>query len=162
MLRLASGPTPLSTRVIDLFCPLGYGQRALTVAPPHRGKTTLLEHMARAVRTTHPAVQLTLLVIGERPEEVTHLRRVVEATSVVDARFDEPAARYTSAVELAVQRAMRSSSRRWARYSHRGLDQARRPHASRTVTRRYGLGQPSSANVACVACCPWCCRAQLP
>jgi transcription termination factor Rho len=108
LLRLASGPTPLSTRVIDLFCPLGYGQRALIVAPPHTGKTTLLEHIALAVRATHPAVQLTLLLIGERPEEVTHLRRVVDATSVVDASFDAPAARYTSAVELALQRAMRA------------------------------------------------------
>src|SRR3954469_4535437 len=56
---------------------------------------------------THPAVQLAVLLIGERPEEVTHLRRVVDATSVVDASFDEPAARYPSAVELAAQRAMR-------------------------------------------------------
>jgi transcription termination factor Rho len=106
-LRLVTGPTPLTTRVIDLFCPLGHGQRALIAAPPHTGKTTLLEHIALAIRASHPAVHLTLLLIGERPEEVTHLRSVVDAASVVDASFDEPAARHTSAVELALQRAMR-------------------------------------------------------
>lgn len=106
-LALATGPTPLTTRLIDLLCPLGHGQRALIAAPPHTGKTTLLEHIALAVCSTHPAVQLTLLLIGERPEEVTHLRSMVQGASVVDASFDEPSARHTSAVELALQRAMR-------------------------------------------------------
>jgi transcription termination factor Rho len=106
-LLLATGPAPLTTRVIDLLCPLGHGQRALIVAPPHTGKTTLLEHTARAVRANHPAVHLTVLLIGERPEEVTHLRGVLPGAVVVDASFDEPSARHVDAVALALQRAMR-------------------------------------------------------
>jgi transcription termination factor Rho len=106
-LRLATGPAPLTMRVMDLFCPLGHGQRALIVAPPHTGKTTLLEHIALAVRANYPAAHLTLLLIGERPEEVTHLRGTVAGAEVVDASFDEPSARHTGAVELALQRAMR-------------------------------------------------------
>jgi transcription termination factor Rho len=106
-LLLATGPAPLTTRVIDLLCPLGHGQRALIVAPPHTGKTTLLEHTARAVRANHPAVHLTVLLIGERPEEVTHLRGVLPGAVVVDASFDEPSARHIDAVALALQRAMR-------------------------------------------------------
>ena len=106
-LRLATGREPLTTRVIDLFCPLGHGQRALIVAPPETGKTTLLEHIAQAVRANHPAAYLTLLLVGERPEEVTHLRGAVPGAQVVDASFDEPSARHTGAVEMALQRAMR-------------------------------------------------------
>jgi transcription termination factor Rho len=106
-LLLATGPAPLTTRVIDLLCPLGHGQRALIAAPPHTGKTTLLEHTARAVRANHPAVHLTVLLIGERPEEVTHLRGVLPGAVVVDASFDEPSARHVDAVALALQRAMR-------------------------------------------------------
>lgn len=106
-LRLATGPTPLTTRAVDLLCPLGHGQRALIVAPPHTGKTTLLEHIALAVRANYPATHLTLLLIGERPEEVTHLRGAIAGAEVVDASFDEPSARHTGAVELALQRAMR-------------------------------------------------------
>src|SRR5919198_2518252 len=106
-LLLATGPAPLTTRVIDLLCPLGHGQRALIAAPPHTGKTTLLEHTARAVRVNHPAVHLTVLLIGERPEEVTHLRGVIPGAVVVDASFDEPSARHVEAVALALQRAMR-------------------------------------------------------
>src|SRR5919199_956887 len=106
-LLLATAPAPLTTRVIDLLCPLGHGQRALIAAPPHTGKTTLLEHTARAVRANHPAVHLTVLLIGERPEEVTHLRGVLPGAVVVDASFDEPSARHIEAVALALQRAMR-------------------------------------------------------
>ena len=106
-LLLATGPAPLTTRVIDLLCPLGHGQRALIAAPPHTGKTTLLEHTARAVRANHPAVHLTVLLIGERPEEVTHLRGVIPGAVVVYASFDEPSARHVEAVALALQRAMR-------------------------------------------------------
>lgn len=106
-LRLETGREPLTTRVIDLFCPLGHGQRALIVAQPQTGKTTLLEHIALAVRANYPAAHLTLLLVGERPEEVTHLRGAVPGASVVDASFDEPSARHTGAVEMALQRAMR-------------------------------------------------------
>ncbi len=74
-LRLETGPTPLSTRVMDLLTPLGKGQRALIVAPPRTGKTFLLQHIANAITTNFPELTLIMLLIDERPEEVTDMRR---------------------------------------------------------------------------------------
>ena len=77
-LNLETGPEPLSTRVMDLLTPLGKGQRALIVAPPRTGKTVLLQHISQSVATNHPNVALVVLLIDERPEEVTDMRRNVD------------------------------------------------------------------------------------
>jgi len=77
-LPLETGPEPLSTRVIDLLAPLGKGQRALIVAPPRTGKTVLLQHISNAITANHPEVSLIVLLIDERPEEVTDMRRSVD------------------------------------------------------------------------------------
>jgi transcription termination factor Rho len=79
VLWLETGPEPLTTRVIDLLTPVGKGQRALIVSPPRAGKTILLEHMAAAVRKNYPDVQVMMLLVDERPEEVTHFRRTTGA-----------------------------------------------------------------------------------
>ena len=72
---METGPEPMTTRVIDLLTPIGRGQRALIVSPPRAGKTILLEHMAAAVRKNYPDVHVMMLLVDERPEEVTHFRR---------------------------------------------------------------------------------------
>jgi len=76
-IRLETGPEPLTTRVLDLFTPIGKGQRGLIVAPPRSGKTVLLQHIARAVLRNHPGMHLIVLLVDERPEEVTEMRRTL-------------------------------------------------------------------------------------
>ncbi|NIL96161.1 MAG: transcription termination factor Rho, partial [Planctomycetales bacterium] len=76
-LKLETGPEPMTTRVMDLLTPLGKGQRALIVAPPRSGKTVMLQHISQAVIKNHPDVHLVVLLIDERPEEVTDMRRAV-------------------------------------------------------------------------------------
>ncbi|MFO0825416.1 MAG: hypothetical protein U0792_20235 [Gemmataceae bacterium] len=75
--RLETGPEPLTTRVMDMFTPIGMGQRGLIVAPPRSGKTVLLQHIAQAVIKNHPAMYLMVLLVDERPEEVTEMRRTL-------------------------------------------------------------------------------------
>src|SRR5262245_6030457 len=74
-IRLETGPEPLTTRVMDLFTPIGMGQRGLIVAPPRTGKTVLLQHIAHAVLKNHPQMHVMVLLVDERPEEVTEMRR---------------------------------------------------------------------------------------
>jgi transcription termination factor Rho len=76
-IRLETGPEPLTTRVMDMFTPIGMGQRGLIVAPPRSGKTVLLQHIAQAVLANHPAMHLIVLLVDERPEEVTDIRRTL-------------------------------------------------------------------------------------
>jgi transcription termination factor Rho len=96
----------LTTRVIDLVAPLGKGQRALIVAPPKAGKTSVLQAIAHAVSTNHPTAHLMVLLVDERPEEVTDMRRTVQG-EVVAATFDRAPAEHTAIAELAVERAKR-------------------------------------------------------
>ncbi|MDA3642537.1 transcription termination factor Rho [Saccharopolyspora indica] len=96
----------LVTRVIDLVAPIGKGQRALIAAPPHTGKTTLLQSIAHAVATNHPSAHLMVLLADERPEEVTDMRRTVRG-EVIASTFDRQPAEHTRAAELAVERAKR-------------------------------------------------------
>lgn len=84
-LRLETGPTPITTRVMDLMTPLGKGQRALIVAPPRSGKTVMLQHIANGVATNHPDIHLIMLLIDERPEEVTDMRRVVKGEVIASS-----------------------------------------------------------------------------
>lgn len=96
----------LSTRIIDLFVPQGFGQRCLIVAPPKAGKTVLLQEMANAITTNHPQAKLIVLLIDERPEEVTDMRRSVNA-EVVSSTFDEPANRHVQVAEMVMMKAKR-------------------------------------------------------
>ncbi|MFK7974316.1 MAG: transcription termination factor Rho [Rickettsiaceae bacterium] len=95
-----------STRTIEMVAPMGKGQRALIVAPPRTGKTVLLQNIAHAITTNHPEVYLIVLLIGERPEEVTDMQRSVRG-EVVSSTFDEPAARHVQLAEMVIEKAKR-------------------------------------------------------
>lgn len=97
-------PKDISTRVIDLVAPQGKGQRALIVAPPRTGKTVLLQSIAHAITTNHPDVFLIVLLIDERPEEVTDMARSVNG-EVVSSTFDEPANRHVQLAEMVIEKA---------------------------------------------------------
>ena len=96
----------LSSRVTDLVAPMGKGQRGLIVAPPRTGKTMLLQSLARSIATNHPEVVLVVLLIDERPEEVTDMERSVRG-EVVSSTFDEPASRHTQVAEMVIEKAKR-------------------------------------------------------
>jgi len=105
-LRLEIGPTEFTTRVVDLMSPLGTGQRALIVAPPRTGKTVLLQNIANAISTNHPEVKLIVLLIDERPEEVTDMLRSVKG-EVISSTFDEPPTRHVQVAEMVIEKAKR-------------------------------------------------------
>ena len=96
----------LTTRVIDLVAPVGKGQRALIVAPPRTGKTVMLQNMAHAISANHPEVYLIVLLIDERPEEVTDMARSVKG-EVISSTFDEPAVRHVQVTEMVLEKAKR-------------------------------------------------------
>jgi transcription termination factor Rho len=96
----------MSNRVIDLVSPIGMGQRALIVAPPRTGKTVLLQNVAHAIESNHPNVYLIVLLIDERPEEVTDMSRSVQG-EVVSSTFDEPATRHVQVAEMVIEKAKR-------------------------------------------------------
>jgi transcription termination factor Rho len=105
-LRLEDGDPSPAARIIDLIAPIGKGQRGLIVAPPKAGKTTVLKTIAHAVAVAHPEVHLMLVLVGERPEEVTDLRRSVRG-EVIASTFDQSPADHVCAAELAIERAKR-------------------------------------------------------
>ncbi len=106
--NLEYDPSDLSTRVVSLISPIGKGQRGLIVAPPKAGKTVLIQRLAKAIIKNHPEVHLIILLIDERPEEVTEMRRIVgEGAEVVASTFDEPPERHMHVAELIVERAKR-------------------------------------------------------
>jgi transcription termination factor Rho len=96
----------LTTRVVDLISPLGKGQRALIVAPPRTGKTMMLQNIAHAISANHPDIYLLVLLIDERPEEVTDMDRSVKG-EVVSSTFDEPASRHVQVAEMVIEKAKR-------------------------------------------------------
>ncbi len=104
--RLEADPDNLSTRVMDLMTPLGKGQRGLIVAPPRTGKTMLMQAMANAITINHPEVYLIVLLIDERPEEVTDMQRSVKG-EVIASTFDEPAQRHVQVAEMVIEKAKR-------------------------------------------------------
>lgn len=106
-IRLSDGDSALSLRVLDLFVPIGKGQRALIIAPPKAGKTTLLKDVARAIDENHEELCLIVLLIDERPEEVTDIRSSVRHAEVVSSTFDEGAEHHVRAAELTVEYAKR-------------------------------------------------------
>ena len=105
-IRLETTPDNLSARVMDLMTPIGKGQRGLIVAPPRTGKTMLLQSIAQSITTNHPEVYLIVLLIDERPEEVTDMQRSVRG-EVISSTFDEPAQRHVQVAEMVIEKAKR-------------------------------------------------------
>jgi len=105
---LETVPDELNMRIIDLVTPVGKGQRGLIVAPPRTGKTVLLQKIANAISTNHPEVKLIVLLIDERPEEVTEMaRKTADEVEVISSTFDEPAARHCQVAEVVIEKAKR-------------------------------------------------------
>ncbi len=105
-LKLETSPDNVSARVMDLMTPIGKGQRGLIVAPPRTGKTMLLQNIAQSITTNHPEVYLIVLLIDERPEEVTDMQRSVRG-EVISSTFDEPAQRHVQVAEMVIEKAKR-------------------------------------------------------
>jgi transcription termination factor Rho len=105
-LKLETTRENVSARVMDLLTPLGKGQRGLIVSPPRAGKTMLLQNVANSITTNHPEVVLMVLLIDERPEEVTDMQRSVKG-EVISSTFDEPAARHVQVAEMVIEKAKR-------------------------------------------------------
>ena len=104
--NLETNPRILSTRLLNLIAPIGRGQRGLIVSPPKAGKTTVLKEVANAISTNYPEVHLMVVLIGERPEEVTDMDRSVDA-EVISSTFDEPVSYHVRVAEMALERAKR-------------------------------------------------------
>ncbi|MEE4312197.1 MAG: transcription termination factor Rho [candidate division KSB1 bacterium] len=111
-IKLESSPTNFSTRIMDLLTPIGMGQRGLIVAQPKTGKTMLLQSIANSVTANHPEIKMIVLLIDERPEEVTDMERSVEA-EVVSSTFDEPAERHVQVADMVLEK-----SKRLVEYGH--------------------------------------------
>lgn len=105
-LRLETISTEVSARIVDLFAPIGKGQRLLIVAPPKAGKTTLMQKIANAITANHPEVYLIVLLIDERPEEVTEMERAIKG-EVISSTFDEQATRHVQVAEMVLEKAKR-------------------------------------------------------
>ena len=105
-LRLETDPGNMTTRIIDLICPIGKGQRGLIVSPPKAGKTMILQSIANAITKNNPECHLMVVLVDERPEEVTDMQRTVKG-EVIHSTFDHPADDHTTVAELAIERAKR-------------------------------------------------------
>jgi transcription termination factor Rho len=133
--RLEDGDPSPAARIIDLISPIGKGQRGLIVAPPKAGKTTVLKTIAHAIATAYPDVHLMLLLVGERPEEVTDLRRSVRG-EVVSSTFDQSPQEHVLAAELAIERAKR--------LAELGLDVVVMLDSLTRLGRAYNLAAPAN------------------
>ncbi|MDQ6985384.1 MAG: transcription termination factor Rho [Candidatus Dojkabacteria bacterium] len=105
-IKLEIGPNKIANRIIDLLAPIGKGQRGMIVAPPKVGKTWLMKDIAEGISENHPEIHLMVVLVGERPEEVTDMQRFVKG-EVIAANFDEPPENHTKIAEMAVERAKR-------------------------------------------------------
>ncbi len=137
-LRLETESHALTTRVIDLVMPVGKGQRALIVAPPKAGKTSVLQAIAHGISKNHPECHLMLVLVGERPEEVTDLSRAVPG-EVIAATFDHPPAEHTALAELAIERAKR--------LVEQGRDVVVLLDSLTRLGRAYNLAAPASGRI---------------
>ena len=106
MIKLEDKSSEISTRIIDLFSPIGKGQRGLIVSPPKAGKTILLEKIANGITINHPEIKLMILLVDERPEEVTGMQRSVKA-EVISSTFDQPVTNHIKVAEIVLERAKR-------------------------------------------------------
>ena len=104
--KLETNPERVTTRIIDLMCPIGKGQRALITSPPKAGKTIILQSIAQSITANHPEVTLIVLLIDERPEEVTDMKRSVNA-EVISSTFDEPAERHVQVANMVLEKSKR-------------------------------------------------------
>ncbi|MCS7089802.1 MAG: transcription termination factor Rho [Limisphaera sp.] len=109
---LETEPNELSTRVLDLVCPIGKGTRGLIVAPPRTGKTVLMQKLANAILKNNPEVYLFILLIDERPEEVTDMERTCRGAEVISSTFDEPPERHVQVAEMVLEKAKRMVERK--------------------------------------------------
>ncbi|HEY6409594.1 MAG TPA: transcription termination factor Rho [Ktedonobacteraceae bacterium] len=155
---LETGPAPVSMRLMDLFVPLGFGQRALVVAPPQAGKTTILRQIAAAIQKNHPEASLFLCLVDERPEEVTEWRNEVQGPNVTlyASSFDQESARHGRIVEQALTEAKRQAEQgkdvvilldsltRLARAHNMNSDMWERPRGQRG---NYGGGRTLSGGI---------------
>jgi transcription termination factor Rho len=124
----------MTTRIVDLLSPIGKGQRGLIVSPPKAGKTTVMKHIAHSIEANNPDVHLMVLLVDERPEEVTDMRRSVKG-EVVASTFDRPAEEHTAVAELAIERAKR--------LVEAGRDVVIILDGITRLARAYNLGQPA-------------------
>ncbi|MCX7706395.1 MAG: transcription termination factor Rho, partial [Anaerolineae bacterium] len=134
-LHLETTPSNLTGRLIDMIAPIGRGQRGLIVSPPKAGKTTVLKQIANGISTNHPDVILMVLLVGERPEEVTDMDRAVEA-EVLSSTFDEPVQAHVHVAEMCLERAKR--------LVEAGRDVAILMDSITRLTRAYNLTVPAS------------------
>ncbi len=140
-LRLETDPTEINMRVMDLITPIGKGQRGLIVAPPRTGKTILLQKMATSILRNHPECYVMVLLIDERPEEVTEMERTVKGprAEVISSTFDEPATRHVQVSEIVIEKA-----RRMVEY---GIDVVILLDSITRLARAYNTEQPSSGKI---------------
>ena len=106
-MEIDDDPTNMTARIIDLLCPVGKGQRGMIVSPPKAGKTTIVKSIVRSIETNHPEVKLIVLLVDERPEEVTDMRRWMQRGEVVGSTFDRPSDEHTHLAEVTIERAKR-------------------------------------------------------
>ncbi len=151
-ITLETGATPLAPRVIDLFIPLGFGQRALVVAPPQTGKTTILRQVAQAVQANHPQASVFLCLVDERPEEVTEWKSEIQGPQVrvYASSFDQQSSKHGRMVEQALQDAKRQAEQgrdvvmlldsltRLARAHNLSSEMWERPRSGRGGNGNYG------------------------
>lgn len=137
-LRLENEPTRLSPRVIDIVAPIGKGQRGLIVAPPKAGKTIIMQQIANAITTNNPEVHLMVVLVDERPEEVTDMERTVKG-EVIASTFDRPASDHTIVAELAIERAKR--------LVELGQDVVVLLDSLTRLSRAYNLAAPASGRI---------------
>lgn len=136
--RLETTSDNYSARVVDLFAPIGKGQRAIIVSPPKAGKTVLLQNIANSIRANHPETYVIVLLIDERPEEVTDMKLSVDA-EVVSSTFDEPAARHVSVARIVIEKAKRLAEQK--------LDVVILLDSLTRLARAYNQVEPASGKV---------------
>ena len=137
-LRLETDPKKIGPRVIDLVAPIGKGQRGLIVSPPKAGKTIILQSIANAITTNNPEVHLMMVLVDERPEEVTDMQRTVKG-EVIASTFDRPADDHTTVAELAIERAKR--------LVEMGMDVVVLLDSMTRLGRAYNLAAPASGRI---------------
>jgi transcription termination factor Rho len=137
--RLENGPLAISERIIDMIAPIGKGQRGMVVSPPKAGKTTLLKQIANGIIHSSPETHVIVLLVDERPEEVTDWQRTVQAAEVVYSTFDKPTDQHIQVTELVLERAKR--------LAEAGQDVAIILDSLTRLARAYNLGMPASGKI---------------
>jgi transcription termination factor Rho len=138
-MEIADDPTNMTARIIDLISPIGMGQRGMIVSPPKAGKTTIMKQIARAIEVNNPEVMLFVLLVDERPEEVTDMRRWLTRGEVVASTFDRPSDEHTHVAELTIERA-----KRMVEY---GMDVVIMLDGITRLARAYNLAAPATGRI---------------